>query len=384
LARLQQLKDLVVRHIARLLRAGSRRGGARRGSVVAVLRGVRQLPASAVGAQAERELGRGGAALDPVVHGPAHAQRVACHSLAGANAAAKLDVLLRGVEVGVAARAALPATVEVVGHEVDEVQVLIHGSNVVRVLDRAFPHADRGSQQQRVAGIVSHKLLLHHAEHRDVVLIVILHGPEGLLVAVVPGHHRVLPVQVETVEAPLAAEVDDVAGEGAGALLGCGDRREDLAGRRSLAVGGAGRRGAVVEVPAADADQALDARILALHADRQALVASQHAGRAARPIAALAARLAPVRREGRIVARVRAEAILQRMAARVVSIGVVAGEAVAAVAAKLHACEAVHEVRAQVRVHTQLEDVLALVDQARAVACPVCEVAHVDATVGVG
>mmetsp|Transcript_33928 Transcript_33928/g.86003 ORF Transcript_33928/g.86003 Transcript_33928/m.86003 type:complete len:253 (+) Transcript_33928:727-1485(+) len=249
-----------------------------------------------------------------------------------------------------------------------------HLWNVVSRLHSALPYAHGRCQHQRAGWALGQELLFHHPQHGDVVVIVrdlILVLAIHLRIAVVARNDGVLPVQIEAVEAPLAAEGDHPLREEAAVCFRGRNGGEDLARRRALAVG---VDGAIVEVPAAHADECLGTGVLRLHAHRQSLVPPHCPRRGAGPLTV------PVGGEARIVAGRRAQLILRRVTTRMVSVRIIALD----IKVCGHCGEAVHEVRAQAGRQAHLEDVLALVDEACPVARPIGEVAHVDALGSVG
>lgn len=110
------------------------------GGVDLVPIGVAQGEGPSVGRHADDELVLGGAEFHPEFRGVVHAELPPPFAV-GAG----------GVERGVVARFAFPFSVEVVGHQVDEVQVGGDGRDVVSCLDVVGTDGDgRGEQQSRL------------------------------------------------------------------------------------------------------------------------------------------------------------------------------------------------------------------------------------------
>ena len=163
-----------------------------------------------------------------------------------------------------------PASVHVVGHQVNEVQVLIESRDVICVVGGAGSNADRGGQKQRrparacalcIEG--SSKLPQQRCK-------------VGLVrsTATTANEAWVLPVKVKAIKAPGPAEIDGRVHELLAVLARAHHVREDVLRPAGIEARHAARAlrilaGRQVEGPAADGDQRLQVRMGCLKTQRK-------------------------------------------------------------------------------------------------------------------
>mmetsp|Transcript_26792 Transcript_26792/g.42982 ORF Transcript_26792/g.42982 Transcript_26792/m.42982 type:complete len:204 (-) Transcript_26792:490-1101(-) len=202
---------------------------------------------------------------------------------------------------------------KVIGHEVDEVQMLAHPRDVISCVHSGLPHTHCCCQKKRIARVLFRELLFHDPQHGNVIGEVLwrrLEHPVHLCVAIMTCNNWVLPVKIKSIKSPLAAKADDICCKLPCLVFRSGNVREDFAGGRALAVRCRFRGSAVVEVPTSNADQSLNGRVLRLHAQSESLIAAHHARRATRPVATKAVFVIPIWLEVRVAAPCGAQLIL--------------------------------------------------------------------------
>mmetsp|Transcript_41311 Transcript_41311/g.89504 ORF Transcript_41311/g.89504 Transcript_41311/m.89504 type:complete len:461 (-) Transcript_41311:787-2169(-) len=157
------VSDLVVSTKALFACAGPLCTCSIRGRVDATVAIGFQLPAATIGGDAHGHLGGWGSLLKPKIDGPGDAQGVACQSF----------ILRGGVERRHAASAIFPGAVEVVGHQIHQIQVLAHARDIIGGLRCGLANAHRSGQQQGLTGLVLGELFLQNPQHVDIIRIIL-------------------------------------------------------------------------------------------------------------------------------------------------------------------------------------------------------------------
>mmetsp|Transcript_47170 Transcript_47170/g.88221 ORF Transcript_47170/g.88221 Transcript_47170/m.88221 type:complete len:304 (-) Transcript_47170:65-976(-) len=267
---------------------------------------------------------------------------------------------------------------QVISHQIDEVQVLAHARDIVGRVCRGLPNANRSRQQQRACRRLFQELFFEYSQHLDVIRKVL--GRLRTAHIVVARHNRVFPVQVETIEAPLPTKSNDVSCKLTDLRLVGRDVAKDFAGRPSLPVSVRGGGGAIIEIPTPHTDESLYASVLFFHADSHGFVSSLDSAWGAGPVAADSVRVVPVWSEIWIIAGCRTQAVLALMAAGMVGIGIIALQ----VEIFGHRGKAIHEVSAEAAIEPHLKHIFSFIDQPGAVPRPVGEVTDIDPAISTG